>query len=83
MDRLAVVNIIGVAANALFAAVMLVLAIAAAAAGAAQPPPLWPQWGALVAARGGGLGAALVLASAAPIILNGFACHQVCMWGRG
>jgi hypothetical protein len=77
MERLALVNIIGVAANGLLAVLMLTLLAAALVSGQARPLPLWPQWEGLVDSQGGRVGAALVLASTVPIILNCFACHQV------
>jgi hypothetical protein len=61
------------------ALLMLALLAAALARGEAQPLPLWPQWGAAVDAAGGRVGAALLMASTVPIILNCFACHQVLM----
>ncbi|GBF92964.1 amino acid transporter [Raphidocelis subcapitata] len=76
MEHLATVNIIGVASNAVFALLMLVLLAAACARGLAVPPPLMPRWGELSREAGGGVGAALVLASTAPIILSCFTCHQ-------
>ncbi|KAI8475249.1 MAG: transmembrane amino acid transporter protein-domain-containing protein [Monoraphidium minutum] len=76
MDRLAAVNIVGVASNGVLALLMLVLAATAAAGGRLAPLPLWPRWGALVDGSGGAVGAALTLASTMPIILNCFACHQ-------
>jgi len=77
MDRLAAVNILGVASNAVFAALMLALLAASRASGALRSPPLWPRWEELVVSQGGQLGAVLCLASTVPIILNCFACHQV------
>jgi hypothetical protein len=60
-----------------FALLMLVLLAAACARGVAVPPPLMPRWRELSQEAGGGVGAALVLASTAPIILSCFTCHQV------
>jgi amino acid permease len=76
MDRLAAVNVIGVASNALFAALTLALAAGAAARGVAAAPPLWPEWDGLVAKSGGRVAAGLALASTLPVILNCFSCHQ-------
>lgn len=79
MERLAAVNIIGVAANALFALLMLALAMMAVATGAAQPLPLFPQWSALAGGdrRPSSLaGRLLGLAPTLPIILNCFTAHQ-------
>lgn len=81
MDGLAVLNIVGVAANGLFAALMAALLAAAllradGPGAAALRPPLWPRWAALVEARGSALGAALCLAGTAPVLINCFACHQ-------
>jgi amino acid permease len=77
MERLAAVNIIGVASNALFAVLTAALAAAAVASGQATPLPLWPQWGELVTATGGRAAAVLALASTLPVMLNCVSCHQV------
>jgi len=78
MDRLAVVNITGVASNALFALLTAALAGGALSQGIASAVPLWPQWGAMVAVAGGSKWAAgMTLASTLPVILNCFSCHQV------
>jgi hypothetical protein len=76
MERLAVVNLIGVAANGGFAALLLVLAASSAARGEAYALPLWPDWRALVAGAGSRAAAALALANALPVLLNCCSCHQ-------
>jgi solute carrier family 38 (sodium-coupled neutral amino acid transporter), member 2 len=84
MSALAPVNIIGVASNAGFAALLLSLAGAAVAAGTAAPLDLLPDWAALLPAgtsgsSGGAAGvaaAAVALAGVAPVLLNVDVCHQ-------
>eukprot|EP00882_Tetradesmus_deserticola_P012493 GHRQ01013239.1.p1 GENE.GHRQ01013239.1~~GHRQ01013239.1.p1 ORF type:complete len:419 (-),score=149.38 GHRQ01013239.1:346-1602(-) len=73
MERLAVVNIIGVASNGLFAGLMLVLAATAAVNGQLKPPQLLPNVSQLGPSP---VLAAIALASIVPVLLNCNVCHQ-------
>lgn len=73
MEKLAVVNVVGVASNGLFAALMLALAACAAANGVLQPPKLLPNWSDF------GSSSAMIamsLATIVPVLLNTNVCHQ-------
>lgn len=73
MEKLAVVNIIGVASNGLFAALMLALAGRAAALGQIKPPQLLPDLSQLGSSP---VVVAIALASIVPVLLNCNVCHQ-------
>eukprot|EP00877_Chromochloris_zofingiensis_P001527 jgi/Chrzof1/11375/Cz05g34150.t1 len=73
MEKLAVVNIIGVLANGLFALTTLALAVSAYFQGVLQPISAAPQWQSL---GKGPLMITLSLAGIAPVILNCDTCHQ-------
>jgi amino acid permease len=73
MEKLAIVNIIGVASNGLFAGLMLALAASAAANGLLQPPQLLPDLSQLGSSP---VLIAIALASIVPVLLNCNVCHQ-------
>jgi amino acid permease len=73
MERLAVVNIIGVLSNAVFAAVVVVLVAAAGAQGALVTPNPWPHWSDLGPTP---VYITLSFAAIAPVLLNCDVCHQ-------
>lgn len=73
MEKLAIVNIIGVASNGLFAGLMLALAASAAANGHLQPPRLLPDLSQIGPSP---LLVAITLASVVPVLLNCDVCHQ-------
>ncbi|WIA09716.1 hypothetical protein OEZ85_009100 [Tetradesmus obliquus] len=73
MEKLAVVNIIGVASNGLFAALVLALAGRAAALGQIKPPQLLPDLSQLGSSP---VVVAIALASIVPVLLNCNVCHQ-------
>lgn len=73
MERLAVVNIIGVASNGVFAGLMLALAAGALNNGVLQPPPLFPDWSELGSTP---VAAAITIATVVPVLLNCDVCHQ-------
>ncbi|KAF6236268.1 transmembrane amino acid transporter protein-domain-containing protein [Scenedesmus sp. NREL 46B-D3] len=73
MEKLAVVNIIGVASNGLFAGLMLALAATAAAHGQLKPPQLLPDLSQLGSSP---VLIAIALASIVPVLLNCNVCHQ-------
>jgi amino acid permease len=73
MEKLAVVNIIGVASNGLFAGLMLVLAGSAAALALLKPPQLLPNLSELGSSP---VLIAIALASIMPVLLNCNVCHQ-------
>eukprot|EP00878_Enallax_costatus_P003797 GHUV01004013.1.p1 GENE.GHUV01004013.1~~GHUV01004013.1.p1 ORF type:complete len:658 (+),score=172.12 GHUV01004013.1:226-2199(+) len=73
MEKLAVVNIVGVASNGVFAALMVALAAGAAANGVLQPPRLLPTWSDFGSSS---FAIGMSLASIAPVLLNTNVCHQ-------
>eukprot|EP00879_Flechtneria_rotunda_P009883 GHRR01010335.1.p1 GENE.GHRR01010335.1~~GHRR01010335.1.p1 ORF type:complete len:668 (+),score=196.20 GHRR01010335.1:198-2201(+) len=73
MKKLAVVNIIGVACNGLFAGLMLALTAGAAAKGLLKPPQLIPDWSQLGSTP---IFVAMSVATIIPVLLNCDVCHQ-------
>jgi hypothetical protein len=74
MDRLAVLNVVGVGAIAMLALTALGLAAKGLAQGTAHPIPLWPQWQQLGHTRAEQLQA---LAAVLPVMIACYVAHQV------
>lgn len=79
MDRLAVLNVVGVGAIGMLALTALGLAVKGLSQGTAYPIPLWPQWQLLGHTRAEQLQA---LMAVVPVMIACYVAHQV-SWCEG
>jgi hypothetical protein len=80
MDRLAALNVVGVAAIGMLALTALGLAFPGLVQGTAHPIPLWPQWQQLGHTKAEQLQA---LMAVMPVMIACYVAHQVRGWGWG